>query len=275
MLVNDKLIFLQLQKTGSTFIESRIFELLPETQQLGKHYRIPHEFNIGARKVIGSIRNPWDWYLSYWSYSCLRKGGPYNRCVSKKSIFNVLKNNRSPNYHNEINIPMRKIIAHAYYELHRPIDRWHYVYEDADDPKRFRLWLNMVLSEERKYDLFQDYGISNVSSHAGIYTYLYLFLFSKNLSQLFNSNYSSEKLNLIELSVDHILKVEQLDRDFDELLKTLYNNSSYIKSVKARKSPVNTSNRSHKRNFYYDEQTYDLIKNKEQLIINRYEYDES
>jgi hypothetical protein len=273
LLVNEKLIFLQLQKTGGTFVESRILELFPETKQLGKHYRIPREFNIEQRKVVGAIRDPWDWYLSYWSYSCLSKGGPYSRCVSNKSLFNVLKNARSANYHHEFSLGLKHFTEHIFAEITRPVDKWHYVYENADDPKRFRLWLNMVLSEERKYDLFQDFGGSQLSGCSGIYTYLFLFLFAKKFSDLFTSKLSPEKLNLIELNVDHILRVEQLDNDFNGLIKTLYGELDLHDSFQSKKEKINTSKRSHKREYYYDEQTFELVRNKEQFIINKFGYE--
>ena len=272
LLVNDKLIFLQLQKTGGTFVESRILELFPKTKQLGKHYRIPSDFNIEQRKIVGAIRDPWDWYLSYWSYSCLSKGGPYSRCVSNKSLFNVLKNARAANYHNEVSLGLGKFADHAFSEFTRPIDKWHYVYENADDPKRFRLWLNMVLSAERKYDLFQDFGLSQLADCYGIYTYLFLFLFAKDFNYLFSEKLSQQKLNSIELNVDHILKVEQLDNDFNELIKALYGELDLTSVLSAKTEKINTSKRSHKREYYYDEQTYELVKNKERFIINKFGY---
>ena len=206
MLVNNKLVFLQLQKTGGTHIESLLFDLFPETKQLGKHYRIPDDFKVGLRLITGAIRNPWEWYLSYWSYSCLSKGGPFNRCIAPKSLLNVFNNKRMINSHNATPRAFGNLFKHAKCEIQRPTKRWKYLYEDANDPRRFREWLSLIFCSERKYDLFQDYGLSTVSNFAGFYTYLFLFIYVKHYSKLFEKRLTESDLHSLELNIDFMSK---------------------------------------------------------------------
>ena len=64
MLVGERVIYLQLQKTGST----RITDLIQATvgaEERHKHDRVRREDladpEIAARRILGSIRSPWSW----------------------------------------------------------------------------------------------------------------------------------------------------------------------------------------------------------------------
>ena len=63
----DRLLYIDLHKTGC----SHIGRLLQETvggRRLGKHNR-PSAMPTD-RMIIGSVRNPWDWYVSLWAFGC-------------------------------------------------------------------------------------------------------------------------------------------------------------------------------------------------------------
>ncbi|MBC7006736.1 hypothetical protein BIZ37_29760, partial [Photobacterium sp. BZF1] len=265
MLVNDKFIFLQLQKTACTHVERIMYNLFPDTKQIGKHYKVPTDFNIGERTVLGSIRNPFDWYLSYWTYSCLAKGGPFKRTCSHKSLKNVMKNERINNSHNELPRPLRSLCQHTLYEFTRPVNYWKYLYEDANDPHRFRLWLKLVLDDKRKFDLFQDYGISTVSNFAGIYTYLVLFLYTKDFNKLFSKDLTYSTIDKMNLVVDEFLRTENISSDFTKVLKemSIPISESISKDLQGK---TNSSKRIHHRDFYYDDETFNLVKDKEKYI---------
>lgn len=273
MLVNEKFIFLQLQKTGGTHIESLLLEWFPDTINLGKHFRPEQSFNINNRKIVGAIRNPWEWYLSYWSYSCLNKGGPYYQCCKKKSLTKFFSNGRKLNCHKEIPYGINDLINCTKAELHRPRSKWEYLYSDSNNPKLFREWLKLILDHERRFDLFQDYGVSSVSNIAGIYTYLFLFLFTKDFEVLFDPLLKQPDLKNIQLNLDIVLRVENLEHDFIAALRSMdVPITEQMNASIVNKEKTNTSKRAHPYNFYYDDETIELVRNKEQFLIERFGY---
>ena len=69
MIVTDKFVFIHLHKSGGTFINKAIKSLFPCWQQIGYHYPL----NMLPRKychlpVLGVVRNPWDFYVSYYTF---------------------------------------------------------------------------------------------------------------------------------------------------------------------------------------------------------------
>lgn len=271
MLVNDKLVFLQMQKTGCTHVESILFKIFPNSQQIGKHFRIPSRFEFRSRPVVGSIRDPWDWYLSYWAYSCLAKGGPYKRTVQSRNPLNVILDSRQANSHNEVPRRFTGLLKHSVSELFRPVGKWQYLYEDVNDPERFRLWLELVLSEERKFDLFQDYGLSSISQFSGLYTYLTLFLYAQDISVLFSDSFTREELQKVPLVISDVLKTEQLNEDFINFLKKIdIPITSDIEQ--ALNAKTNTSKRKLPRDAYYNGASIDLVAKQDTYILKKFGY---
>lgn len=271
MLINDKFVFLQLQKTGCTHIEKTLFALFSDTQQYGKHYRLPENFAKERRIVFGSVRNPWDWYLSYWTYSCLQKGGPYKRSVAKRGLRNIISNPRLHNGHGELKPSLHGYLKHFQAELTRPVSKWRYLYEDVNDPSRFREWLKLVLSYERRFDLFQDYGMCEVSEITGLYTYLFLFLYADDLQVLSKCCHSMGNLKNLPLVTDYLIRTEHLNEDFIGLL-TEQNINTPKEVSDSLKIKTNTSNRSHSKSFYYDDECRKLVEHKEQYIVDKFGY---
>ena len=273
MLINDQFIFLQLQKTGGTHMELLIGENFPNTLKGGKHFRLSKNFDIKNRNILGAIRNPWEWYLSYWTYSCMNKGGPHYQCCKKKSLLKFFTNGRKFNCNKEVAYSFYDFINCTKAELCRPINEWKYLYEDATDPKRFREWLKLVLSNERRFDLFQDYGISKISQVSGIYTYLFLFLYAENINDLFNKSMTLEELYNINININGVVKTENLNEDFIRILNILKipYDKRLIKNIE-NIMKTNTSNRKHPISKYYDEASVNLVAEKESYLIKQFDY---
>jgi hypothetical protein len=107
MYKTDELIYIQIQKTGCSHIAELLSKLF-DGKQIGKHNAATqHDLNSG-RHVISSIRNPWDWYLSLWSFGVQGNGGFRNR-VTRRNV-GVLKSAvRNP----------RRNLAAVFFELIR------------------------------------------------------------------------------------------------------------------------------------------------------------
>ena len=74
MLITDKLVYLELHKTGCTFTRLVLAELFSDSCRIvGKHNlveTIPQDVlgDFETKTKIGNIRNPWDWYVSLWAF---------------------------------------------------------------------------------------------------------------------------------------------------------------------------------------------------------------
>ena len=75
--ISEKLVYLALQKTGSTQIRHLLTSIIPG-ELIGTHNRLP--VNLSPKRIaVGSIRNPWAWYVSLWAFGCLGRGGFYHK----------------------------------------------------------------------------------------------------------------------------------------------------------------------------------------------------
>jgi hypothetical protein len=75
MIVHDRFVFLQMRKTGCTFLAEALQRELPpgSLRSVGKHAgweRIPPEAR--GRPVLAYVRNPWDWYVSWHRFNQAR-----------------------------------------------------------------------------------------------------------------------------------------------------------------------------------------------------------
>ena len=70
MIVTDKFSFVHMHKTGGQSLARIIGACMPESRQIGYHYPyslLPEEYR--DRPVVGMVRNPWDWYLSWFAFN--------------------------------------------------------------------------------------------------------------------------------------------------------------------------------------------------------------
>jgi hypothetical protein len=72
MIATDKFVFLHLERTGGNFFSELLLKFIPG-EELGYHAprsRLPARF--AHLPVIGFIRNPWDWYVSFYYHKRFR-----------------------------------------------------------------------------------------------------------------------------------------------------------------------------------------------------------
>lgn len=267
MFISDRLIFLQLQRTGCSHI-AKLLATLVKGQQIGKHNALPESLRYSDKYVIGSIRNPWDWYLSLWAFGCGGRGGFYNRVTKRCPLCYTRK---------LFSRPYNGCVA-MYSELKKPVHKWRKTYRDCYDPALFRKWCRLILSEERKYDFDNEYGFSCLSSFAGLLTYRYIKLFCKNVSDIFRDrireNDELQKFDAENNILYDIIRNENLERDVIRVLrKAGYEVGDYeevlLEKAKAKRRSASIHEESA---YYYDKETIDLVGNKEALIIQKYNY---
>lgn len=69
MVVSERLVFIHLHKSGGSFISTFLLCFLPSAHRIGYHYPLavlPDAYH--GLPVLGSVRNPWDAYVSYYSF---------------------------------------------------------------------------------------------------------------------------------------------------------------------------------------------------------------
>lgn len=71
MLVTDKFVFLHLPRTGGTFVYDVVRKFFPSAREIGYHLPrevLPKEYS--HLPILGTVRNPWEFYVSWYHYQC-------------------------------------------------------------------------------------------------------------------------------------------------------------------------------------------------------------
>ena len=266
MFVSDALVFLELQKTGCTHIAKLMAQVVPG-KQIGKHNRLPQDLRDSQRQIVGSIRNPWDWYISLWAYGCGGKGELYHNVAVHWPVIVWLL--RDPGY----------TIRTLPYQFKKPARRWRRTYQSSDQPQLFREWLHLMLDPKRKYDLLERYADTPISSYAGLLTYRYIFLFSRNARDLFTKPEAVQSLADLRAfdrqnnQLDHVIRNESLEDDLIQVLTACGAQLTEAQIQTIRQSGrTNASSRKRTLDYYYDQETLELVRSREQFIIDKYRY---
>ena len=87
-----------MQKTGCTHIASLLSRLF-DGEQIGKHNAASDNQINSDAYFLSSIRNPWDWYLSLWTFGVQGNGGLMHRLTNKNlyGALNPASNSRARN----------------------------------------------------------------------------------------------------------------------------------------------------------------------------------
>jgi hypothetical protein len=273
MLLNERFIYLELQKTGSTHTRNILKKIPGLNHEIyGKHSLIgelPENLVSGFKDKlkIGNIRNPWDWYISLWAFGCMGQGMLF-RNLTKKDYF-LSKRAFKRMLTNVLNGKS------AFKNI--SFTNWNQFYTDPKNIRNFRCWLKLIL-DSKKVDLGENYKKLPISDKIGLLTFRYLRLYTENgqenlavVSDL-NSVFQLDKeLNFMDV----IFRIETLHED-------ILNAHQYLNCSKRNLNDIlnnfdkktNSSVRGDKLP-YYDRETFDLVNRKESLIIQKYGYDYS
>lgn len=266
MFVSDRLLYLELHKTGCSHILRLLGDHAPGEKQ-GKHNRAAAGLVASERLILGSIRDPWAWYLSLWSYGCGGQG-TLRAAVTQDAA------RRAPH-------PPLKRAALALRDKLRSgqAARWQAAYADVEDPACFRAWLGLMHGAETRASIGEGYARHPLSAHAGLLTYRYLRLFCTR---------EGEDAPLLELKtpddiaafhrqacfVDAFIRNEALEDDFLAVLPRLGVEVTAEREAAVRgKRPTNVSSRKKGVDFYYDAEAVARVAAREALIIARFGYE--
>jgi len=260
MLVSKKLVFLELQKTGSTHIK----QLLKKTvggKNDGKHNQATAELRASGRTFIGSIRDPWSWYLSLFTYGCQHKGGVYIRTTNAK-------------HWGKLSEAERATPGFEHYNAEYCREQ---LYKDPESATAFRSWLKLVLATGPQRKIVEDgFFASRISALSGLMTYRYFLLFVDTGTELPEDVKTLKALEAYESAhrfVTHIIRNESLAEDLIAAVEASGATLGDADRALIREAPkTNASARKHPRSHYYDDESVKLVAKREKFIIDKFGY---
>jgi hypothetical protein len=267
MFVTEKLVYLQLQKTGCTHIVRMMTELVGGELIGRKHGRLEPKFALEGRKIVGSVRDPWGWYVSLWAFGCIQSGTVYASTTSRNFRKHLINRKKYPNHW----------LGGLWQELVKPTARWSRLYADSDDTSLFREWLTMTLDPRRAHDLGENYGYSTASQYAGLLTYRYARLYASETESLFPPAGLRTLEALQTFDKRHnvaslMIRNEALEDDLISVLKSAGHKINKSAEDKIRSAQKTNTSRHKPTSEYYDAATSELVAQKEAFIIGKYGY---
>lgn len=264
MLIGDNYVFVELQKTGSTHIKQQLQALLGGRSE-GKHNK-PSDEQLGPdRVIIGSVRDPWSWYLSLWSYGCQRRGSLYTRLVDPQ------------NWQHSLPLMQSRQREHGDLMLEqltpqRAHDVW---YADTGSGEGFREWLRALCLPEMRTTVQSGFEASGLGRWGcGMMSYRYLKLFTRGVTTLAQEVHSDEELRewaRRHFRPAHMIRLHALAEDLIATVQALGGVLSPEQCEALRQArPTNRSSRPHPFGHYYDAQSLDEVARREWLLIERH-----
>lgn len=265
MFKSDELIYIQMQKTACTHIAKLLAQLF-KGEIIGKHNVATPEQIKSHPYFIGSIRNPWDWYLSLWTFGVSGRGA---------LMYHLTKRNLLPTFKTMLKHPKTGYQPWLN-ALTKDVKTWRSVYSHSDDITAFRRWIALIHSSNNCNTLGQDNRYQNISQYVGLMTYRYLLLYCYDNQQLTVMNFSQFKqLYQFEQDtcyIDYFVRQEALETTLSHAIEHIRPLTTKEKSFIINAKKANTSIRMLSINEYYDQKSIDLIQNRDRLIIEKFNY---
>jgi hypothetical protein len=280
MYVTDRLVFVELHKTGGTHIGKWLARLAPGAQ-LGKHNRVPDA--LRSRFVIGSVRNPWDWYVSLWAYGCEGRGTvsrQVTRGLDVPYLYRQLGAEMGRTGVRSLPAMVPAMLRQALHDARKDTAAWRRVYRDSGDAGAFREWLAMLFDPTHRFDMAEGFGFCPVSEWAGLLTYRYLKLFTGLDERLYRDATlgTPEGTRALWEDTRFVRAFVRNERLEDDLLAALEGAGHAVDAagrealLAARGRRTNASRRAPAAH-YHDDRTIALVAAREALVIANHGYE--
>jgi len=233
MITTDKFVFIHMHKTGGQSLNHILQKTMPSFREIGYHYpreMLPTEY--AELPVIGMVRNPWDWYISWYAF------------------------NTRPNVGNPLFFVLSDGCQLGFKQTTMNLAR---LGSDDEHSQHYRKALIEILPEDLEGN--QGVGLSKKCIHSlaesgeGYYSWQ----FKRMHGDLDNAS-------------TYIGRFENFQDEFLSLMdKCSVENIDQIKQQLGKGKRMNASSHSHYSR-YYDDELRDLIAEKDRFIIDRYGY---
>ncbi|HTK45828.1 MAG TPA: hypothetical protein VL749_10805 [Patescibacteria group bacterium] len=265
MFVSSRFVYLELQKTGTTHIRRLLRENLGGTT-IGKHNPITPDLLDGSRVVLGSIRDPWEWYVSLWAFGCDHRGDLYRAATHDRRM-------RGHGWRSDA----RRAAARLAAEFRRRPEEWRRTYTDADDADAFRRWLTLVLGDRLPYQMY-EYGAPSLGRLVGFMSYRYLNVYCGRAGDpgALTRLDSYEAVRAFERehnAVDLFIRKESLE---ETLIDALHRSGAalteaQVEAIRSHRR-LNTSSRRRETRDFYDAGSAALVGEADRIIVDRFGY---
>jgi hypothetical protein len=262
----DQLIYIQMQKTGCTHIATLLSNLF-DGRQIGKHNPATEDQIKSDKYFISSIRNPWDWYLSLWTFGVQGDGALMHR-LTKRHFSHCIKSAfKHP----------KKACADLFYEFSKDVNLWRGVYDKSDNVESFRKWLKLMHDPRNSHFVREGYGQTAIAHLCGFMTYRYLGLCCRNVMELNNPRLISNYADLVRFEndncyIDFFIRQESLEDDLCKAIEKLCPVTHEEKELIYNAKKTNASKRSLSISDYYDKESIELIASRDRLLIEKFDY---
>ena len=257
--VSDKLVYLELQKTACTTIGALLEDLFGAERVPPKHGTLPDPAT--TKVVVGSVRNPWDYYLSLWAFGCQGRGN-FHRVVAHRDWAAAKANLFTP--------------GRALTELLRPVGPWRALYAEPHTAERFRAWLVRVHTPSHGREFDPDYGSCAMHGFAGYATYRYCRLYTGDPAGVLGSRTPAELSARVEGSYlpQAVVRMEHLADDLLEAVRAAGYDVGDALELAVRERAAERTNVSAHGSYteYYDDTTRDLVLRRDALLVARHDY---
>lgn len=273
MIVNDRLVYLRLQKCASTAISGLLLDCVGGERRQPSHRRL--DFDPAARVVFGSVRDPWSWYVSVWSFGCAGKGlsrrltgsRPRRRAVGRVLLDEMRSERRSPS------AALREFRANR----DRPVDHYERLYADVDDVDAFREWLRLVHDPARAGDFNPNYFSGPLPAIAGLFTFNYLWLFARDVEPVRTPGalHTHDDVGAYDRSGNvcaAIIRTDRLGPELVAVLRTAGYDVDGGLGARVLDASSRRSNASRHRSTrdYYDDATIALVARRDEYLIAKH-----
>jgi len=233
MIISDKFAFVHMHKTGGQSLGHILHDSLPNLQHIGYHYpyhMLPAQH--AGLPVVGMVRNPWDWYISWYAFNTRPEVG--------NPLFFIISDGFQADYRrtliNLINLP-----------------------SDLPESRNYRRALIDILPDSLEGNtgigLTRDCIRSMDDPGVGYYTWQF---------RRMHGDLDNPRL--------HIGHFENLQGDFLDIMQNLgVEQCAALEAAFDSNPRLNTSRHSHYSK-YLDDELRELIAQKESTLIERYDY---
>lgn len=266
--ISDQLIYLELHKTGCTYVRKRLGQLV-EGELVGKHNQITRALLESGRTIVGSVRDPWDWYLSLWTYGCDGRGSVRTR-LCEGSTFRL----GDQGWRSHPSLALRSFL------LGSPLSRryWQRLYRDPSDAGAFREWLFAVHDPAVINAIGEAYAGYTLCQCAGLLTQRFMRLFccpAGEMARLSDLSNTESVREFIESScfVEEFLRNESLEEDLLSLCRR--HNIATAEDLSRATDVLGRTNASSRRGGavdFFNQETAALIMERDGVIVSRFGY---
>lgn len=234
MLVHDRFVYIQMQKTGCTRIAQILQELTGAVHERRKHDYL--DSKPADKLVIGSIRDPWAWYVSLWVWRGLDKN------------------------------PICPALA-------RSDPRYGQYYTDLFDPTLFRAWLTEIHNGDNAADLPGGYGRFPLRHQVGFMSWRYAYLYQAGMdygrSPAFADYAEFEEYDRRHNMVDGWIRTEDMPRTLRPVLAQVGYDVSPDRLHELCQTRMNETEHLPYME-YYNAASYRLVEERERLIVGKH-----